>query len=50
MSNSLKRIFGYFIGYLCINSAIPNPGLKEYIMTTVGGLILIATTLVFMED
>ena len=49
MSNTIKRILGYTIGYAVIFTAIPNRDIKEFCLVTLGGCILIITALLFKE-
>ena len=50
MNNTIKRICGYTIGFVCINSVIPEIGVKEFAMVTLGGCILIMTSNLFKDE
>lgn len=43
--HSIKTIWGYTIGYTIINCAIPNIGIKEFCLVTLGGVVLICTAI-----
>jgi len=47
IGNSLARLGGYIIGFNIISLAIPNVGLKEWCYVTLGGCIIIISTLLF---
>ena len=46
MWNTIKRIFGYTIGFIFINMAIPTPlSFKQWCLITIGGCIIIVSTI-----
>lgn len=45
--SQINRIIGYALGYGFIYSVIPNKGLKEFCIVTLGGLIMIFSTILF---
>lgn len=49
MNNSIKRILGYIIGFTIINSVVPHPGFKEWCLITLGGCIIILSTILFSD-
>ena len=44
---TLVRLCGYTIGFNVINLAIPNMGFKEWCFVTLGGCIIIISTMLF---
>jgi hypothetical protein len=51
MSNSIKRFFGYVMGFAFINAAIPGEtSFKQWCLITLGGCIIIASVLLFTDD
>ena len=44
---TLARLCGYIIGFNVINLAIPSMGLKEWCLVTLGGCIIIVSTVLF---
>lgn len=51
MSNSIKRFFGYVMGFAFINAAIPGTtSFKQWCLITLGGCIIIASALLFTDD
>jgi hypothetical protein len=47
MKKVIINLIGYFIGFACINSVIPEIGTKEFFMVALGGAIIIFTTMLF---
>ena len=47
MMKIIDRILGYALGFGVIYSVIPNRGLNEFGIVTLGGLIIIFSTILF---